>query len=288
MNDRSGRPTGLVAALLPKTLAGLAVYLVVFAAGMAASGVALFAFYQVRLSSMEQRLLSFDSRFESVYSERTDDFESLVEDSKAAIEKAAEGVGSKSNELKDILERVGPSIARVEGNDINGDPAVGSAFIVSSRSGDSWLVTSFSVVAGSISEEEEVAVTLGTARRSTTVWSWDPDRDLALIILRVGDQPVLEWASGIPEIGIRVWGVSAAPGSFGAAAAEGNLLDATDEALFSDVDVPTHSQGAPLINEEGEVLGVLSLSYAPTGFGPSNGWAVPIRQSCAKVLRCPD
>jgi serine protease Do len=282
------RPTNLVSALLPKTLAGLAVYLVIFAAGMAASGVALFAFYQYRVSSLEQRLLNFNAQFDSEYSTKTDEFESLVSESKAAIEKAAEGVGSKSNELKGILEKISPSIARVEGNDINGDPAVGTAFIVSSTQNDAWLITSFSVVAGSISKEEEVSVTLGASKRSTTVYSWDEERDLALIVLRVGNQAVLSWATGTPELGIRVWGVSAGAGSFGAAATEGNLLDATSEAILSDVDVPSHSRGAPLIDIDGKVLGVLSLSYAPPGFQPSNGWAVPIRLSCAKVLRCPN
>lgn len=277
----------LVSAILPKTLAGLAAYLVVFATGMAVSGVALFAFYQGRVSSLENRLLNFNEEFQTQFDENLAAFEDLVDESRAEIEKASKGVASRSAEMTELLEKVSPSIARVEGLDPTGQPAVGSAFVVTGQSGQTWLVTSFHTVAGAIAREQPVRVVLGGNAREGTVWSWDEGRDLALIILRVADIPRLTWATGTPELGSRVWGVGASLGKFDSAAAEGFLLDTSNVGLLSDVDVPPHASGGPLLTSDGSVLGVLSLHYAPPGFSPSNGWAVPIRMTCQRVLRCP-
>lgn len=281
------QPKGLVGSLLPRTLAGLATWFLIFASGMAVSGVALFAYYQYRVSALQQELLDFNERFEKEFQKRTKEFNELVKESKADIEEAAGGVGSKTNELTALVEKVAPSIARIEGLDVFGKPAIGSGFIVTSNANESWILTNLATVAGATAGGTPVGVRIGTSDRQATVYSWDDGRDLALIILRVGNLPSLEWAEGDPVIGIRVWAVGAAPGRLGAAAAEGVLIDVSKEGLLTDGDVPAHISGGPLLTKEGKVLGVLSLSYAPPGYPPSNGWAVPIRLTCQQVLRCP-
>lgn len=277
----------LIAQLLPKTLAGVAAWLLIFAAGMGVSGVALFAYYQYRVSSLEQRLLTFKEEFSKEFDKKSRQFAEVVKTSKAEIEKAAGGVGSKTNEMTKLLEKVGPSVAKVDGIDILGAPAVGTGFVVTSSPNESWILTSFSVVAGAASTQQPVRVRLGTADREATVYSWDDSKDLALVILKVGGLPVIEWAKEEPSIGARIWAVGTAPGRLGASAAEGHLLDVSKDGLLTDADVAPHGAGGPLLSSDGRVLGVLSLRYAPPGFPPSNGWAVPIRLTCQRVLRCP-
>ena len=46
-------------------------------------------------------------------------------------------------------------------------------------------------------------------------------------------------------------------------------------------------QGGPIVNGDGKVLGVASLTYSPLGY--DNGqihFAPPITTACAKVLNC--
>lgn len=277
----------LVSQILPRTLAGLAVWMLIFAAGVAGSGVVFYALYQNRIGELEETVSKAETKLDETFASRSKELNELVKSSKAEIEQAAGSSGSKTNELTKLLEAVAPSIARVDGADINGAPASGSAFIVTSNSNESWLLASFANVAGSVSAKQPVRVKLGNAQRDAPVYSWDPERDLALIILRVGNQKSLEWAKEDVAIGARIWAIGTSAGSFGAAASEGLVIDRSADGILIDADVPGHSRGGPLLARDRKVLGVLSLAYAPAGLPPSNGWAVPIRLSCQKVLRCP-
>jgi S1-C subfamily serine protease len=277
----------LISQILPKTLAGLALWLLIFAAGVAGSGVVFFALYQHRIGDLEQKVNKAETKLAETFDTRSKELNELVKSSKAEIEQAAGSTGSKTNELTKLLEAVAPSIARVDGADINGAPASGSAFVVTSNTNETWLLASFSNLAGSISAKQPVKVRLGNAQRDAPVYSWDPERDLALIILRVGNQKSLEWAKDDVAMGARIWAVGTSPGRFGAAASEGLVIDRSEGGILTDADVPGQSRGGPLLARDRKVLGVLSLAYAPDGLPPSNGWAVPIRLSCQKVLRCP-
>jgi S1-C subfamily serine protease len=275
--------------ILPKTLAGLAVWILMFASGIAASGVVLFFYYNYKLESIKGELLEEARELnESIKTER-EGFEKLVKDSTAAIEKAAGGAAeSRTNELNELLEKVGPSIARVQGKAMDGTPTSGSGFIVTATGGESWVLTNFHLVAGAIAEEAPVAVRVGENERDSLVYSWDQQTDLALVILRVPDLPAMtDWNREEVSLGTKVWAVGSAPGRFGSAASQGFLLDWSEAGLLADADVPRSATGGPLLDESGKVLGVLSLSYAPEGYAASNGWAVPIQMTCRRVLRCP-
>lgn len=277
----------LVSQLLPKTLAGLAMWILMIAVGVAVSGVAFFALYQYRINTLEQEVNSFSERFEKDFDQRTKEFNALVKDSKAEIEKAAEGAGSQSNQVQRLLEKVGPSIAYISGTGADGAPASGSGFVVTSNSKESWVMTSFRIVAGSAAAKSPVRIRLGKADREATVWTWDERRDLALVILNTGNQPVLEWEKADPPIGSPVWAIGTGLGRFQAAASQGFLIDNARDGMLTDAAVAVSSSGGPLLSSAGKVIGVLSTSYAPEGFPASQGWAVPIRLSCQKVLRCP-
>lgn len=277
----------LVSQLLPKTLAGLALWLLIFAMGMAASGVVLFAYYQFNLATLRQDMNEFSKDFEKQFKEKSDAFDKQVKDSKAEIEKAAQGAGSQTNEVSRLLERIGPSIAYVAGADAAGAPGGASGFIVSATNSESWVLTVFKPVAGSAAQKSAVRVRIGSTDREGTVWSWDEGRDLALVIIKVGNLPVLEWEKNDPPVGSLIWAVGAAPGKLRAAASQGYVLDNGQDGYLVDADVANSSAGGPLITREAKVLGVLSINYAPGGYPSSKGWVVPIKLACQKVLRCP-
>jgi len=87
--------SSLFGTILPKTLAGVAVWVLLIGVGMAASGVAFFAFYQYKLSSLEQKIDDFSVQFDKDFKKRSKEFSALVKDSKAEIEKASRGPAAR-------------------------------------------------------------------------------------------------------------------------------------------------------------------------------------------------
>lgn len=281
-------PRGLVGQILPKTLAGLAVWILLFAAGVAAAGVILFFWYNFRLEATKREILAQALDFNDQVEEQRKAFEELVKASRAEIEKASGGAGSQAEEVSALLEKVGPAVAHVQGKNATGGGTSGSGFVVVSNDKESWVVTSFALVAGNVAEKSPVTVSVRAERRQANVYSWDQPADLALIIIKLGGLGALaEWAPADVKMGAQVWAVGSAPGQLGAAASQGYLLDVTENGILTDADVPANASGGPLVDREGKPIGILSLTYAPEGYAPSNGWAVPIRLTCRRVLRCP-
>lgn len=277
----------LLGVILPKTVAGLAVWILLIGIGMAASGVAFFAFYQYRTAALEQKIDNFAEQFDDEAKRRTTEFNQLVRDSKAEIEKASRGITRQTNEVASLLAKIGPSVAYVLGQDATGAPATGSGFVVTSTPAETWVITNWRAVAGAAATKAPVRVRVGPGEQEGQVWSWDERRDLALVIIKTPSLPVLEWAQGDPEIGSRVWAVGSSPGKLKSAASSGYLLDIAPDGVLIDADFPVSSLGGPVLNGEGKVIGVLTANYAPEGYPPSQGWAVPIRLTCQKIIKCP-
>lgn len=273
--------------VLPKTLAGLSVWILLLGVGAAASGVAFFAFYQYKLASLEQRINGFADRFDKDAKQRTKEFSTLVKDSKAEIEKTSRLPSRQANEVASLLTKIAPSISYVLGQDAAGAPATGSGFVVTSTPTETWVITNFRLVAGAALKKAPVTVRLNGADQPGDVYSWDEGRDLALIIAKVGNLPVPEWAPGDPEVSAKIWALGSSPGKLKASASGGVVLDAGPDGLLVDAAVPASSSGGPVLDRDGKVLGVLTASYAPVGYSPSSGWAVPIRVACQKIIRCP-
>ena len=286
MSD-SNETRNLISALLPRTMAKLAAWLLLIAVGAAMSGVAFFAYYQYRLARLEQKIDVFSEQQRKDFERRSREFSDLVTESKAEIERASRSGGSQTSEVSSLLKKVGPSIALIIGSDANGAPTSGTGFIVTSDADQSWIITNFHLVAGAAPTKGTVRVRLGDSERDGTIWSWDEGRDLALVILHVGSLPALEWASSETAVGSVVWTVGSAPGKLRAEASKGHLLDTSAEGLLADASVPASASGGPLLTAEGKVIGVLTDRYAPEGYAPGPGWAVPIRISCQRVLKCP-
>lgn len=278
--------TGFFRAVMPKTLVGLAMWLVIFAAGAAVSSVVLFAFYQFRISHLQSNVNSFKEDFQKEFDRKLAEFNDLVKSSKADVEKAAGG-SEQAAEVQKLLEKVGPSVAYVQGADSSGNLTFGTGFVVLSDSHQSGIVTSFKNVEGSITAKTSVRIKVGAADVRGGVYIWDVDHDLALVTINVPNLPLLDWANQDPAVGSRAWAVAASPGHYAAEAARGLVLDVSDDALFTDAAVPSQAAGGPLLNKDGKVIGVLSFHYAPNGYLPAGGWAVPVRFACRRVLKCP-
>jgi S1-C subfamily serine protease len=102
--------------------------------------------------------------------------------------------------------------------------------------------------------------------------------------------PAIPWAgTDAPvRIGDRVFVVSGL-GTAGGSISQGFVAGVSAEGIQHDSPVGAQFQGGPLVDSDGNVLGVASRSYSPLGFNPQAVFfGVPIRSSCSQVIRCPD
>jgi S1-C subfamily serine protease len=171
-----------------------------------------------------------------------------------------------------------------------GQPSVGSAFAVASDSDETLLITSYSVVrAATFQPGPQVVVRRGEEEQRVTVWTWQPERDLALLVLGKGNAAKLDFAPREPPLktGERVFAVSGLGGA-GGAITQGFVADVSANGIQSDAAVGAHFRGGPLVNSEGKILGVASSAYAPLGFRTEGVYfSPPVRMACDRILRCP-
>jgi S1-C subfamily serine protease len=91
-----------------------------------------------------------------------------------------------------------------------------------------------------------------------------------------------------PKIGDRLFAISGL-GSTGASITQGFVADVSTDGIQHDVAVGSQFQGGPIINSDGEVVGVASRTYSPLGFNPQAVYFAPlVRLACQTVLRCPE
>jgi S1-C subfamily serine protease len=153
------------------------------------------------------------------------------------------------------------------------------------------LVTDYNTIrAATKTPGPVVNVRKGDEQIKATLWTWQEDKDLALLIIAKGNLPKLGFAPKDPPVktGERVFAVSGL-GAAGGAISQGFVADVSSAGIQHDAAVGPAFQGGPLVNDKGEVLAVASRAYAPLGFvSDSVFFGVPIRSACDKVLKCPD
>lgn len=278
---------------MPRTVLGMVMLLVSAAIGAAFSGAVLYSYYEFRLTENEERVAQFTEGFEEQYNNAIGNIEAEREEAKAAIKKELEPLTKNRAEgetLKDLVKQVSPSVWFVRTLDEAGQPSVGSAFVVASDDNQTLMLTSYATVrAATRRPGPEVFVRRGDDERKATLWTWQEDKDLALLILDQGKQPKLEFAPGSTpiETGDRIFALSGL-GATGGAITQGFVADVFSGGIQHDAQIGPSFQGGPLLSSKGEVLGIASRAYAPLGFG-SEGvfFGVPVRTACDKVLKCP-
>ena len=279
--------------ILPETILGLASLLFFMSIAAAFSGAALFAYYRFELDDTRQRVADM----ESTVAEQTQAAEQIIErrtqEATAEIEALLdelEQFAASGQTIDELLAGVRESVYSVSTLDENGQPSVGTAFVLFSDSERSFLLTSYTTVrAATVSPGPEISVRRGDSQLVVALNGWDEARDLALL--------VAEEAPNLPAItvtdpssvdtGDRLFAVSGV-GAQGASIVQGTISDVAANALAHDVPIGIQYQGGPLLNSNGELVAIASRAFAPLGFAPDTVFfGVPVREACAEVVQCP-
>jgi S1-C subfamily serine protease len=258
--------------------------------GAALSGTILYAYYQYRANQTDQRVGSFVGGFDQRYKTAVSTIQADQANAQAAIQRSLGPVQSQGAQLASLLKQVEGSVWFVHTVDANGQPSVGSAFAVSSGNGRTLMLTSYATVqAASHQPGPAIYVRKGDTDTSATLWSWQPAKDLALLQVNRDGMKTVNFSTGDAslKVGDRIYAVSGLGASNGAITA-GSVADVSSNVIQTDAAVGTSFQGGPLINGQGDVVGVASRSYSPLGF-TSEGvyFGVPIKAVCEQVLSCP-
>jgi len=279
---------------VPQTALGLAGLLFCMSLASAFTGAVLYAYYEYRLGKTEDRVDEFEAGFEGAVAEALDRIGSERDAAIGQVQSQLdelEKFAASGETLATLLEQAAPSVWFVVTLDEAGQPSVGSAFVAFSDSEQSFLLTSYTTVrAATANPAPELTVRKGDETVEAELTTWDPANDLALLTIDKPSLPALTWAPTDPplQIGDRVFVVSGL-GAAGGSISQGFVADVSANGIQHDAPVGAAFQGGPVLSSSGEVLAVASRSYAPLGFSPEAVFfGVPIRTSCAEVLRCPD
>ena len=287
-------PRGLFRRAMPTTALGLAFALFCASVASALTGAVLYAYYEYRLGQTEDRVDEFEAGF-------VGDVEAALEEIKSERDAAVAQVQTQLDDLEKfaasgetlqgLLEQVSPSVWFVETRDEGGQPSVAAAFVAFSDAEQSFLITSLRAVRANTQQPVPgIQVVKGDERLEGSLVRWDDGNDLALLSIPKASLPRLEWAPADPppQVGDRVFVVSGYGGG-GGAVSQGFIAGVSSQGVQHDAPVGAAFQGGPLVNSAGEVLGVASRAYSPTGFAPEAVFfGVPIRNSCASLITCPE
>jgi S1-C subfamily serine protease len=280
--------------LVPKTVIGVSTLILAFAIGSAFSGVAFYAYYQHRLDQNEQFNKDFASKFGEQFDNAQKTIEAETNNGQAAIQRELEPLkrlAASSDTVGALLKAASPSVFFVQTQDDAGQASVGSAFVVASDAKQSLLLTSYTTVRAATRQPgPQVVVRQGDNQTRATLWTWQEEKDLALLIIPTPNLKKLDFAPSAPalRVGERVFAVSGLGGS-GGALAQGSVVDVSAAGIMHDAAIGQAFQGGPLLSSEGKVLAISSRTYAPLGYASDGVWfAVPGKGACERVLKCPN
>lgn len=286
-------PESWRARLLPRSVLGLVALVLAAAVGAAFSGTVLFAYYSYQLNKSNQRVDSFVNGFDNRFKTASQTIQNETTNGKAEIEKALEPllkVSQGGGQLANTLSKASPSVWFVHTLDDSGQPSVGSAFVVAADNRQSLMVTSYTTVSASThTPAPAIFVRKGGQDVRAQLWTWDPPNDLALLIVNQPNLPKLDFAPQSPglHIGDQLYAISGL-GSAGGSITQGSVADVSSNLIQDNAAVGAAGQGGPVLNNNGEVVGIASLAYHPLGFSSTGVFfTVPIGQSCSHILRCP-
>jgi S1-C subfamily serine protease len=262
-----------------------------FAFGAALSGTVLYSYYEYRLTQNEDKVSSLTSGLPQQVQQAEAAIRAQEANASSQIDKQLAPLRSElatGQTVQSLVAKAAPAVYFVHTLDAAGQPSVGTAFAVASDSHQTLLLTSYTVVAAATrSPGPQVFVRHGSNDEALTVYTWDEAKDLALLIMPTGGQPILAFAPAAPQVGERVFAVSGL-GAQGASITQGFVADVSADGIQHDATVGPQFQGGPLLDSDGNVVGVLSRTYSPLGFPVADVWfAVPPAGACSRVLSCP-
>ncbi|GJM12872.1 MAG: 2-alkenal reductase [Pseudohongiella sp.] len=153
-------------------------------------------------------------------------------------------------------------------------------------SGDGYIVTNYHVV----QQADRVTVTLqdGTSYAAAAV-GLDPDKDLAVLKIEAPEHelvPVLPGDSSELEVGRKVIAIGNPFGldttmTVGVVSALGREIDSVSrrkirDVIQTDAAINPGNSGGPLLNSLGQLVGVNTAIYSPSGASSGIGFAIPV------------
>jgi S1-C subfamily serine protease len=178
-----------------------------------------------------------------------------------------------------IAEDAAPSVVQIACGDV-----IGSGYVTNGTPADgfgSMVVTSLLVVdACTFGGGPVVEVTQQGEVMASELWSWDEENALALVMIEP-ERPALYDAYSSAPAGTQVVAIGSALGlestvTVGVVSNVDDLLVQTDAALNPG------SEGGPLLDDNGRVLGINTLGSGGAGIG----FAVRARTLCELLLDC--
>src|SRR5882672_4667006 len=159
----------------------------------------------------------------------------------------------------------------------------GSGFVIDAKG---YILTNFHVVQGA----QTIEVVLGDqSRHSAKFIGADQRNDVALVKIEPGKKPLAVLPLGDSaalQVGQKVLAIGNPFGfqstlTTGVVSALGRTVQTgqntlIDEAIQTDAAINRGNSGGPLINTHGEVIGINSAIYTPTGTTAGIGFAIPI------------
>ena len=278
--------------ILPRTVIGIASMLMATGIGAAFSGAAFYAYYDDRLAENERTVGRFVEGFDQQFSDAAGALDEMRVEAVSTIRDELEPLGDYVADAGGVIglpASAGPSVWLLETRDGDGAVVAGSAFAVVGHRGGTAMVTSYDLVRAATVEPGPAVELLKDDRRiEAEVWSWDEERDLALLVVdaEIPALPLAGDRAQVEAIGHRVFALSGFGGQ-GASAAPGVVIDHSPVGLQHTAPIGTFANGGPLLDGEGRVLGMASIAYGPLGVDPG---AVPqapdVAGLCAEILRC--
>lgn len=285
---------GLRYRVLPRTLLGIASLMLAFAVGAGFSGVVLYSYFQYHLDQTNGRVNNLIDGYTKQFKNAEGDLQASANRARVQIQNQLaplQQLEADPKALAKLVRTLSPSLFFVHTQDVNGQPAVGSAFVVASNADRSLLLTSATTVAASQhSPAPTVYVRQGNNDTQVSVRTVDTSNDLALIVLPRGRLPVVRVApsDSPPRLGDKVYAMSG-QGTAGASVSQGAVTNVSSNGIADNAPIGPAYQGGPLVNANGQIVAIASFTYAPEGFMSTGVYEAPYPQAaCSKVLSCPD
>lgn len=265
--------------MVPRTLIGVAAWILIFALGVSLSGLIFFGIYQSRVNSLEDRLLKTEQEFNKRLDEEIRKLKREIKTSAGS----PQSLTVSTSESERLTTTVSSSVARVEGQDVAGKITKGSGIVVKSTGSESWIITNEHLVAGSVLKNLPVRLRVGRTELDSEVYATDPGRNLALIIFKAGGLRAIPFSKNQVQKDSEAWVVGTKPGTIFGTRADKVRVNGSDafSVKFDGAGIDPVFSGGGLLDSDAKAVGIISMR------GSSPPIAVPIRLACSIVLRCP-
>ena len=204
----------------------------------------------------------------------SDDTPTVVTQNNNETSNAKQDLFTTPNDLEQLIENARSAVVEIECGNIKG---TGWPLAVEAKA---VIVTNHHVIEECAEPLTEISI--NSADRSTTATSvvFDEENDLAILV--TGEDFDGLPTTQMPQIGHWVMSVGN-PFGLDRSVNFGTVSNVESAQIILDVAINSGNSGGPLINADGNVVGVIS---AVVSNADNVGIAIPLKQLCEKILNC--